>query len=152
MTSVNFAIQQCLLDALLTSHLFWSKPDHIKAGQSPLAIFGTATCAPFFTLPSTHDCEISHVNVHIIATFRSHLRHLGRSLYPEHPGESMKVFIPLSDEQLEQLDSHEPIVPYQAGVSLLSQCRRDEKEARLNRDEAPECPRAPGPILQPCPN
>jgi hypothetical protein len=64
----------------------------------------------------------------------------------------MKVFIPLSDEQLEQLDSHEPIVPYQAGVSLLSQCRRDEKEARLNRDEAPECPRAPGPILQPCPN
>lgn len=64
----------------------------------------------------------------------------------------MKVFIPLSDEQLEQLGSHDRIVPYQAGVSLLSQCQVEERRARLSRDEAPERPRAPGLILRPCPN
>jgi hypothetical protein len=64
----------------------------------------------------------------------------------------MKVFVPLTDEMLDQLEVNDRLVPYQAGLSLLSQCSACELEPRLNSNEAPARPRLSHPTLQPCPN
>ena len=49
----------------------------------------------------------------------------------------MKIFIPLSDEQLEQLLSQEIPVPYQPGCVTLSQLSAPESGQKLSPDRAP---------------
>lgn len=64
----------------------------------------------------------------------------------------MKIFVPLTDDMLDQLGEEELLVPYQAGLHLLSQCCEAGPEPELNPDEAPARPRPSRPILQPCPS
>jgi hypothetical protein len=64
----------------------------------------------------------------------------------------MKIFVPLTDEMLDQLGQDDHPVPYQAGLSLLSQCSADKPDSKLNPDEAPARPRLSPPTLQPCPS
>ncbi len=64
----------------------------------------------------------------------------------------MRIFVPLTDDMLDQLGKDDQLVPYQTGLSLLSQCCPDKPEQRLIPDEAPAGPRLSHPILQPCPH
>ena len=64
----------------------------------------------------------------------------------------MKIFVPLTDEMLDQPGINDRLVPYQAGRFLLSQCSDRELEPSLNSNEAPACPRLSQPALQPCLN
>lgn len=52
----------------------------------------------------------------------------------------MKVFIPINEDMLDQLNANEEMVPYQVGVSLLSQLNEkpSSENQRVNRCEAPE--------------
>lgn len=49
----------------------------------------------------------------------------------------MKIFIPLSDAQLEQLSAHEKPVPYQPGCLSLSQLSPPAAEAEVSPDRVP---------------
>ncbi len=64
----------------------------------------------------------------------------------------MKIFVPLTEEMLDQPGINDRLVPYQAGQSLLSQCSACELEPGLNSNEAPARPLLSQPTLQPCPN
>ena len=64
----------------------------------------------------------------------------------------MKIFVPLSDEMLDQLGEKDRLVPYQAGLALLSQCSTDGPKPDISPGEAPERLRSSPPILQPCLN
>lgn len=65
----------------------------------------------------------------------------------------MKVFIPVSDDMLDQLDPGEELVPYQAGLCLLSQLneRSPSTDVNLSRGEAPEHRRPVHPVQPPYP-
>lgn len=47
----------------------------------------------------------------------------------------LKVFIPLTDDMLDQLGQDDRPVPYQAGLSLLSHIRSEKSRKNLSRDE-----------------
>lgn len=64
----------------------------------------------------------------------------------------MKIFVPLTDEMLDQLGQDEHLVPYQAGLSLLSQCDACKPDPQLIPDEAPARLRLSPPTLRPCPS
>lgn len=55
--------------------------------------------------------------------------------YTDEP--DMKIFIPLSDAQLDQLMGHEKLVPYQPGCLTLSRMSPTAAEPEINRDPAP---------------
>jgi hypothetical protein len=60
----------------------------------------------------------------------------------------MKIFIPISDDELESLPATEKLVPFQAGMivdSQLSKSRRD-----ISRCGAPEHPQPELPARRPC--
>lgn len=65
----------------------------------------------------------------------------------------MKVFIPVSDDMLDQLDPGEEFVPYQAGLCLLSRlnAKSPPADAKPNQGEAPERRRPEHPVLPPFP-
>lgn len=65
----------------------------------------------------------------------------------------MKVFIPINEDMLDQLNANEEIVPYQVGVSLLSQLNEKpaSKSQRVNRGEAPEHRPSAHSVLPPYP-
>ena len=64
----------------------------------------------------------------------------------------MKVFIPVSDDMLDQLDPGEEFVPYQVGLCLLSRLSAKSQPADVNANpgEAPEHRRPEHPIQPPC--
>ncbi len=67
----------------------------------------------------------------------------------------MKVFIPISDDELERWPDDEPLVPYRPGLRLLSQLdapAATEPAPRLSRCEAPVRPRDERPVRLPCRN
>jgi hypothetical protein len=64
----------------------------------------------------------------------------------------VKIFIPLTDDMLEQLNKEDQPIPYQVGVSLLSQNRSDGPGSTLNQDEASAHPLVSHPTPLPCPH
>jgi hypothetical protein len=65
----------------------------------------------------------------------------------------MKVFIPVSEEELERCAPTERLVPYRPGLWLLSQCQEKSGGAGddINRYEAPIHRRGERPVRPPCP-
>jgi hypothetical protein len=64
----------------------------------------------------------------------------------------MKIFVPLTDDMLDQLGGDVRLVPYQAGLSLLSQCEAGQPNPKFSPDEAQARPRLSPPTPQPCPS
>jgi hypothetical protein len=79
--------------------------------------------------------------------------HSQKSRFFTGPGETkLKIFIPISDDMLDQLGKDEQLVPYQAGLSILSQYPLPKTEKKLNPGGAPASPPVSRPVLRPCPN
>ena len=61
----------------------------------------------------------------------------------------MKIFIPVTDDMLDDPAQLDRLVPYQVGVSLLGQLQVEEKDCLPTQDPAsarhPASPRAPQP-------
>jgi len=65
----------------------------------------------------------------------------------------MKVFIPLSDDQLEHWPDDETLVPYRPGLKVLSQLDAPPAaatESNVSRCEAAARPRDERPVRLPC--
>jgi hypothetical protein len=59
-----------------------------------------------------------------------------RKSHSDEPGDTdLKMFIPLDDDILDQLNGDDLLVPYQAGLSLLSQYGPAQSKENLNPDE-----------------
>lgn len=65
----------------------------------------------------------------------------------------MKVFIPLSEVELDGCTASEPLVPYRPGLRLLSQCRPEPTGAEkgVNRYGASAHHQDEHPVRPPCP-
>ena len=65
----------------------------------------------------------------------------------------MKVFIPISEDELDNCAATERLVPYRPGLWLLSQCSEGHGGAGedLNRYEAPVGRQGERPVRPPCP-
>jgi hypothetical protein len=65
----------------------------------------------------------------------------------------MKVFIPISDEELDTWPAGDRLVPYRPGMSLLNQVAPVDcaRETGLSRGEAPARRRDERPAPRPCP-
>jgi hypothetical protein len=62
----------------------------------------------------------------------------------------MKIFVPLTDEMLDQPGAGDRLIPYQAGLTLLSQYKCGKPEPELNPDAAPARLHSSRPVPQPC--
>jgi hypothetical protein len=64
----------------------------------------------------------------------------------------MNIFVPLTDDMLDQLNGDVRLVPYQVGLPLLSQQEASQPDTNFSPDEAQARPLLSPLTPQPCPS